>query len=570
MLPACDRGASNASRARLQAKSVEFGGDFTPYVSTRWYRAPELLLKAKKYTPAVDMWALGALMAELYSLRPLFSGSSEADMLFKIGSTLGTPTGWAQGQALARQAGYHFPRVEALGLASLIPSASPDALEFIQALLQFDPANRPTAEAALKLPFMQGPTQYVAPIVATPRPSDEAAAKAEAAKFVRSMSQRNVSGGEDQRRRSDGKRRESKDGSGHGSEDDGYSGKSDESGGASPSHRRAISMFADTEQGRAAAANHAASLAARSSLQRNDTSKTSYSDGASGAGSGVGAGAGGGRGDRGRGHSGSGSMGRKTQSFQQQPRRSGGAAGRGRGEDVGEDYSAAVLHGPAVGSLGLRGKTSSNHSNGTGRARASPGGGAAAGAAAPAGLRLRANASESVGSSIESPLSSVAGSPRTDIMDVGTPMTNLFGRHGAASARTNGSGGGTNTGGASSLAASGAGAVAPSAKFGRRNTGDRRAPVAGRRATTGGRPAAHGTSLTRGDAPGRRRRTDAGGNSHSGFPSASGQRSANKMNSTAGSAGSSAGILSRIKALGNSFEDVSYDFDDATLGSGLR
>ena len=31
----------------------------------RWYRAPELLLGAKKYGTAVDIWAAGTIMAEL-------------------------------------------------------------------------------------------------------------------------------------------------------------------------------------------------------------------------------------------------------------------------------------------------------------------------------------------------------------------------------------------------------------------------------------------------------------------------------------------------------------------------
>jgi len=38
------------------------------------------------------MFALGCIMAELYTLRPLFPGASEVDMIFKICSVLGTPT----------------------------------------------------------------------------------------------------------------------------------------------------------------------------------------------------------------------------------------------------------------------------------------------------------------------------------------------------------------------------------------------------------------------------------------------------------------------------------------------
>ncbi|RUS72648.1 hypothetical protein EGW08_019586, partial [Elysia chlorotica] len=64
---------------------------YTDYVSTRWYRAPEVLLRSTNYSSPIDIWAVGCIMAELYTLRPLFPGSSEIDEIFKICSVLGTP-----------------------------------------------------------------------------------------------------------------------------------------------------------------------------------------------------------------------------------------------------------------------------------------------------------------------------------------------------------------------------------------------------------------------------------------------------------------------------------------------
>lgn len=32
---------------------------------TRWYRPPEIILVEKEYGPAVDVWAVGCIMAEL-------------------------------------------------------------------------------------------------------------------------------------------------------------------------------------------------------------------------------------------------------------------------------------------------------------------------------------------------------------------------------------------------------------------------------------------------------------------------------------------------------------------------
>lgn len=60
-------------------------------MSTRWYRAPEVLLHSTRYSSAIDLWAIGCIASELYTFRPIFPGSSEVDQLFKICSIMGTP-----------------------------------------------------------------------------------------------------------------------------------------------------------------------------------------------------------------------------------------------------------------------------------------------------------------------------------------------------------------------------------------------------------------------------------------------------------------------------------------------
>ncbi|KAJ3204605.1 hypothetical protein HDU82_005720 [Entophlyctis luteolus] len=82
-----------------QVKIADFGlaretrslPPFTEYVSTRWYRAPEVLLKTHNYSSPIDMWAVGTIIAELVLLRPLFPGTSEIDQLHKICAVLGSP-----------------------------------------------------------------------------------------------------------------------------------------------------------------------------------------------------------------------------------------------------------------------------------------------------------------------------------------------------------------------------------------------------------------------------------------------------------------------------------------------
>ena len=59
------------------AREIRSRPPYTDYVSTRWYRAPELLLHSTNYNSPVDIFALGCIMAELYMLKPLFNGTSE-------------------------------------------------------------------------------------------------------------------------------------------------------------------------------------------------------------------------------------------------------------------------------------------------------------------------------------------------------------------------------------------------------------------------------------------------------------------------------------------------------------
>ena len=89
--------------ARLVYEPLQslFSGD--KVVVTIWYRAPELLLGAKHYTKAIDIWAVGCVIAELASLRPIFKGEEakmdkknipfQRDQLLKIFEVRGTPDG---------------------------------------------------------------------------------------------------------------------------------------------------------------------------------------------------------------------------------------------------------------------------------------------------------------------------------------------------------------------------------------------------------------------------------------------------------------------------------------------
>ncbi|KAL7747545.1 hypothetical protein RI367_007142 [Sorochytrium milnesiophthora] len=152
------------------AREIRSRPPYTEYVSTRWYRAPEVLLRSQTYSSPIDMWAVGCILAELYTLQPLAPGSSELDQLYKICSVLGAPGSahvvealpdgsgtisngggdWKDGHRLAAHMGFKFPHVAPARLSQVVPQASSDALLLIGDLLRFDPSRRPTAAQALQ------------------------------------------------------------------------------------------------------------------------------------------------------------------------------------------------------------------------------------------------------------------------------------------------------------------------------------------------------------------------------------------------------------------------------------
>ena len=139
------------------AREIRSRPPYTDYVSTRWYRAPEVLLRSPYYSAPIDMFAMGGIMAELYTLRPLFPGSNEADELAKICSVMGTPTQqtWGEGLKLGQAINYRFPNYAQVDLAKIITNASQEGLDLIQGMCQWDPYKRPTAVQALQSPYFQ-------------------------------------------------------------------------------------------------------------------------------------------------------------------------------------------------------------------------------------------------------------------------------------------------------------------------------------------------------------------------------------------------------------------------------
>ncbi|KAF9478519.1 Pkinase-domain-containing protein [Pholiota conissans] len=153
------------------ARETNSAPPYTEYVSTRWYRAPEVLLFSRDYSNPVDMWAFGTIMAELVNLRPLFPGQDQADQVKKICEILGDPsdsygfdsTGirigggpWPKGNTLASSIGFEFPKYLPKEFNTLFAESIPRSLiSCIRDLLRYDPDQRLTSRHCLVHPYLQ-------------------------------------------------------------------------------------------------------------------------------------------------------------------------------------------------------------------------------------------------------------------------------------------------------------------------------------------------------------------------------------------------------------------------------
>ncbi|EGX87707.1 Serine/threonine-protein kinase domain [Cordyceps militaris CM01] len=176
-----------------------FSGD--KVVVTIWYRAPELILGSYHYTPAIDMWAIGCIFAELLSLRPIFKGEEakmdskktvpfQRNQMMKIMEIMGAPTKdkWplltsmpeyqqltALQTSMAAHQGRHAHGVPlasnlekwyhntisnapsstntSSGASTSLSSLGQEGYRLLSGLLEYDPVRRLTAAQALQLPF---------------------------------------------------------------------------------------------------------------------------------------------------------------------------------------------------------------------------------------------------------------------------------------------------------------------------------------------------------------------------------------------------------------------------------
>ncbi|ESW97804.1 Negative regulator of the PHO system [Ogataea parapolymorpha DL-1] len=124
---------------------------FSNEVVTLWYRAPDVLLGSRSYSTSIDMWSAGCIMAEMFTGKPLFPGSSNEDQLLKIFRIMGTPNErtWP---GVTNYPNYrsNFNVFIPQDLHTLIPNMDNLALNLLQGLLQMRPELRLSARQALQ------------------------------------------------------------------------------------------------------------------------------------------------------------------------------------------------------------------------------------------------------------------------------------------------------------------------------------------------------------------------------------------------------------------------------------
>ncbi|KAK9925768.1 hypothetical protein M0R45_023033 [Rubus argutus] len=154
-LKICDFGLARVSFN--DAPSAIF---WTDYVATRWYRAPELCGSFfSKYTPAIDIWSIGCIFAEILSGKPLFPGKNVVHQLDLMTDLLGTPSSESIARIRNEKARRYLSSMrkkQPVPFTHKFPNADPLALRLLEQLLAFDPKDRPTAEEALSDPYFHG------------------------------------------------------------------------------------------------------------------------------------------------------------------------------------------------------------------------------------------------------------------------------------------------------------------------------------------------------------------------------------------------------------------------------
>lgn len=129
----------------------------TPYVVTRWYRAPEVILMLQNYTAAVDMWSVGCILAEMITKKPLFPGKDYVKQLTAVIDVIGSPTA-AEIEHIHKDSKAYVQRNligrKRRNMDEIFPNTPVLLRDLLDKILIFDPQKRITVNEALNHPYL--------------------------------------------------------------------------------------------------------------------------------------------------------------------------------------------------------------------------------------------------------------------------------------------------------------------------------------------------------------------------------------------------------------------------------
>uniref|UniRef100_A0A8C2L598 cyclin-dependent kinase n=1 Tax=Cyprinus carpio TaxID=7962 RepID=A0A8C2L598_CYPCA len=168
---------------------------YTPVVVTLWYRSPDLLLGAKEYSTAVDMWSVGCIFGELLTQKPLFPGKSEIDQINKVFKDLGSPSekiwpGYSELPAVKKMTFTEYPYNNLRKRFGAL--LSDQGFDLMNKFLTYCPAKRISADEALKHEYFRESPLPIEPSMFPTWP-----AKSEQQRVKRGTSPRPPEGGQD-------------------------------------------------------------------------------------------------------------------------------------------------------------------------------------------------------------------------------------------------------------------------------------------------------------------------------------------------------------------------------------
>ena len=128
------------------------------YISTRMYRAPELLYCSQYYNSQVDVWAAGCVIAEMINKgQEIFRSASNDELIVKIAKSIGMPSDsdYVDMKATVKKSS----KIKGKGIRTLFNDGVDSLLiDLLEKIFVYSPCKRLTAAQAKAHPFFKGVT----------------------------------------------------------------------------------------------------------------------------------------------------------------------------------------------------------------------------------------------------------------------------------------------------------------------------------------------------------------------------------------------------------------------------